>query len=321
MNRNYILILLSFILGFYTQDVKSQQDFQYTQYMYNTLGINPAYAGSREGISILALYRNQWAGLGGNPETQTLSIHSPINSKVGLGFNILNDKIFITRETYFDVSFSYTLNTSALGKLAFGVKAGGHLLDIDPQRAALAPYDLGDNLTTFNIDQNFSPQIGAGIYYYTNNFYLGLSVPNILTTDHFDGSTIENQTFTSITAEERLTYNLIAGYVFELNEDVKFKPTTLIRAVAGAPLQVDISANFLLFDRISLGAAYRWDAALSALAGFQISNNLMLGFAYDRETTELRRFNDGTYELFLRYEIFSAHPAGGKNKGSSSRFF
>ena len=321
MNKNYMLILLSLILGSYSQDVKSQQDFQYTQYMYNTLGINPAYAGSREGTSILALYRNQWDGLHGTPETQTFSIHRPINSRMGLGFNVLNDKIFITRETYFDVSFSYTIPTSALGKLAFGIKAGGHSLDIDPRRAISGPYDTGDNLAGFDLDKKFSPQVGAGIYYYTNNFYLGLSVPNILTTDHFDGTSIENQTFTSITAEERLTYNLIAGYVFDLNEDVKFKPTTLIRAVAGAPLQVDISANFLLFNKVSLGAAYRWDAALSALAGFQISDSFMLGFAYDRETTELRKFNDGTYELFLRYEIFSARPAGGKNKGSRSRFF
>ncbi|MBL4888204.1 MAG: type IX secretion system membrane protein PorP/SprF [Flavobacteriaceae bacterium] len=315
MRGNYMALLIGVILCFNTQMSWSQQDSQYTQYMYNTLSINPAYAGSREGISILGLYRNQWVGLDGAPETQTFSIHAPIGEKIGLGFNIINDEIFISNETYFDINFSYKINLSVDGQLAFGLKAGGHLLDIDPSRANTGPFDKDDIFSTFNIDKKFSPQIGAGVYYYSSNFYLGFSVPNILTTKHFDDSGISDNSFNSVTAEERLHYNLITGYVFNLNNNLKFKPAALVKWVTGAPLQVDISANFLFNEKLTLGAAYRWDAALSALAGFQISDSLMIGFAYDRETTELKEFNDGTYEVFLRFDISS------RRRMISPRFF
>ena len=280
----------------------AQQDAQYTQYMYNTVTVNPAYTGSRGVLSIAGLYRSQWVGLDGAPKTQTLNVHSPVSERVGLGLSIVNDEIGngTNQETYFDGLFSYTIPLSQERKLSFGVKAGGHLLNIDFNKLANYNNEAAD-AGLANVDQKFSPNFGAGIYYHTQNFYAGLSVPNFLTTKHFDDS----ESSASFLAEERLNFYLITGYVFDLNQRFKFKPALLTKMVSGAPLQVDVSANFLLNDRFTLGAAYRWDAAVSAMFGFQVNDQFLLGLAYDRETTELgaTRFNDGSFEVLLRYEF------------------
>ncbi len=307
MKKYYIILIVLLVASF--QSVEAQQDAQYTQYMYNTLSINPAYAGSRGVLSIAGLYRSQWVGLDGAPETGTFNIHSPIGpkGKVGLGFSVINDRIGegVNDETYFDIAFSYTIQTSPTGKMSFGLKAGGHLLNVDFTRLNQFTSELGqDN----NIDNRFSPNLGLGFYYHTDKFYVGLSAPNLLETDHFEESPTFNTEGRSVSyiSRERINYYLITGYVFDLNPTLKFKPALLTRAVSGAPLQVDLSANFLFNEKLILGAAYRWDAALSGLVGFQISDQLMLGLAYDRETTQLGRaeFNDGSFEVFVRFELF-----------------
>ncbi len=313
--RNYFIIFLAlFSIGFYSNESHAQQDAQYTQYMYNTLSINPAYAGSRDVLSFVGLYRTQWVGLDGAPDTFTASLHSPVGEKVGLGLNITHDEIFITSETYIDLAFSYTLDVSDEGKLALGFKAGGHFLNIDTNKLNTGAFNPGDADAEINIDNKFSPQFGLGVYYYTDSFYLGLSAPNILETEHFDENAANNNSFA--TATERVNLYLMAGKTFDLNEDLKFKPSTLFKIVRGAPLQVDLSANFLIQDKLTLGAAYRWSAALSGMVGFQVSDQLMLGVAYDRETTQLKQFNDGSYEIFLRYELFKRN-----NRMISPRFF
>ncbi len=285
------------------QTMFAQQDAQYTQYMYNTISVNPAYAGSRGVLSINALHRSQWVGLKGAPETQTISINTPINNKIGLGFSLVNDKIGPTQETSFDAVFSYTIPVSdSDDKLSFGLKAGGHLINIDFTKLNQYYPQLTSNN---NIDNKFSPNIGAGVYYHTNKFYLGLSIPNFLETNHFDESSDTNES-SSFIAKERMNYYLIAGYVFKLNQSWDFKPALLTKMVAGAPLQADLSASFLYNQKLTLGAAYRWSAAWSAMAGFQISDSVMIGFAYDKETTDLGNtsFNDGSYEVFIRFELF-----------------
>ncbi|WP_417935560.1 type IX secretion system membrane protein PorP/SprF [Flagellimonas amoyensis] len=289
----------------------AQQDAQYTQYMYNTVSVNPAYAGSRGHLSIAALYRNQWLGLDGAPETQTLNIHSPIGYRgVGLGVSIVNDKIGPTSETYFDVDFSYTIQTSWEGRLSFGLKASAHMLDI--RYSELDEFEVDPQLQSQQDIQNkFSPNIGAGVYYHTDRFYVGLSAPRILETTHFDESSVS-------TAKEQINMYLITGYVWDLNPFLKFKPTLLTKAVQGAPLQVDLSANFMLNEKFIGGVAYRWDAAFSGLFGFMLSDQLMLGLAYDREITELgaATFNDGSFEVIIRYDFI-------RNIGNlkSPRFF
>ncbi len=287
----------------------AQQDAQYTQYMYNTVSVNPAYAGSRGNISIAALYRSQWVGLDGAPTTQTLNLHSPIGYRgVGLGFSIINDKIGPTSETNFDIDFSYTIYTSTESRLSFGLKAGANLLDVRfSELNQLAP----DQVLETDIDNRFSPNFGAGIYYHTNHFYAGLSVPRFLQTAHFDEPSLS-------TAKEQMNFYLITGYVWDLNPFLKFKPTLLTKVAQGAPLQVDVSANFMLRDKFILGAAYRWDAAVSAMLGFNITEGFLIGIAYDRETTELgsAAFNDGSFEVILRYDFIKT-----KENLKSPRFF
>ena len=212
------LTILTLFTTLVVNQVYAQQDAQYTQYMYNTMSVNPAYAGSRDGLSALLLYRTQWVGLDGAPDTGTFNIHSPIdeNNKIGLGLSIINDRIGPTQETYVDADFSYTINVSDEGRLALGLKAGGHLLDV--RYSELSQYNGGDVLLQSDIENKFSPNFGAGVYYRkADKWYLGLSVPNILETKHFDESSLS-------TATERMNFYLIGGYVFDINSDLKLKP-------------------------------------------------------------------------------------------------
>ncbi|SEM24560.1 type IX secretion system membrane protein, PorP/SprF family [Maribacter orientalis] len=301
--RNKVLILLGVLL-LICGTVVAQQDAQYTQYMFNTMTVNPAYAGSRGQLSIAALYRSQWVGLEGAPKTQTLNIQSPIrNSKLGYGVSIVNDQIGdgVVQETYFDAIISYTIDVSAEGKLSFGLKAGGNLLNLDFTK--LRNFDA-EPVSSDNIENRFSPNVGVGLYYHAERFYAGLSAPNLLQTEHFDNSQ-QQAGSVQFLSKERINFYLITGYVFDLNGNLKFKPALLTKVVGGAPLQVDMSANFMFNDRFTFGAAYRWDAAVSAMAGFQISDQFMIGLAYDRETTDLggTQFNDGSFEVLLRYEL------------------
>jgi type IX secretion system PorP/SprF family membrane protein len=313
MKKFFTLVLILIALGVCTESIYAQQDAQYTQYMYNPLSVNAAYAGSRDMLSVIGLYRTQWVGLDGAPTTMNFGIHSPVGKKVGLGLNITRDEIFISNETFIDAMFSYTLDVSEKGKLALGLKAGGHILDINSDRAK-GPFQ-NDALAEINIDK-FSPQIGAGAFYYTDKFYLGLSVPNVLQTEHFDEASISNNSNSSATAKERVNFYMMTGYAFDVTENLKFKPAILSKLVSGSPLQVDLSANFLIHEKLTLGAAYRWSASLSGLVGFQVTDQIMIGFAYDWETTDLQQYNDGSYEVFLRFELFN------RNEGlKNPRFF
>jgi len=307
-------LLLVFI---FLESVSAQQDAQYTQYMFNTMSVNPAYAGSRGQLSIAALYRSQWVGLDGAPKSQTLNLHSPIrNSQLGYGISIVNDEIGdgVVQETYFDAVLSYTVDVSLEGKLSFGLKAGGNLLNLDFQ--GLRNFDV-EPVSADNIENKFSPNVGVGIYYHTNAFYAGLSAPNLLQTDHFDNNQ-RDANAVQFLSKERINFYLITGYVFDIGGNTKFKPALLTKVVGGAPLQLDFSGSFLFNDKFSIGAAYRWDAAVSAMFGFQISEQLMLGLAYDRETTDLggTQFNDGSFEVFLRFELVKSF-----NRLVSPRFF
>lgn len=304
MNIRNKFLALFFLLFIYLGEVKAQQDAQYTQYMFNTMSVNPAYAGSRGQLSIAALYRAQWVGLDGAPTSQTLNLHSPIrNSKLGYGVSIVNDEIGdgVVQETYFDAVISYTLEVSREGKLSFGLKAGGNLLNLDFNK--LRNFD-SEPVNSDNIENRFSPNVGLGLYYHSSNFYAGLSAPNLLQTEHFDNSQRDANTVQFL-SKERINFYFITGYVFDLNGNLKFKPALLTKVVGGAPLQVDLSANFMFNEKFTFGAAYRWDAALSAMVGFQISDQFMLGLAYDKETTDLggTQFNDGSFEVFLRFEL------------------
>ncbi|WP_405411111.1 type IX secretion system membrane protein PorP/SprF [Maribacter sp. Asnod1-A12] len=303
MKRIYYTIFLIFTMVIGGQHFMfGQQDAQYTQYMYNTFSVNPAYAGSRDVLSISALHRSQWVGRDGAPNTQTLSVHGPTSNKVGLGLSIVHDEIGnnTNQNTYIDAAFSYTLNTSETDKLSFGFKAGGHLLNLDFNN--LRNFSAGGTaITDTDLYKKFTPNFGAGIYFHNDKFYAGLSIPNFLQTEHFDSSDGNDR----LVSVDRMTWYLISGYVFEMSESWKFKPAFLLKATPGAPLQADVSANFLLNDKFSMGAAYRWDSAVSALFGFQMTDEFMLGLAYDSDISELggTKYNNGSFEVFLRYEF------------------
>jgi type IX secretion system PorP/SprF family membrane protein len=303
--RITVLLLLSF-------SSYAQQDAQFTQYMYNTININPAYAGSREAMSIFALHRTQWVGLDGAPVTNAVSLNTPINgSNVGLGVSIINDKIGPSDENNISVDFSYTLNTSDTFKLSFGLKATANLLNIDFNK--ISQYDKNDYAFQNNIDNKFSPNIGVGLYLHSDKTYFGLSAPNLLQTNHFNRSA---STGSSLVSKEVINYFFIAGHVFDLTGDIKFKPSVLTKMVYGAPLQVDISGNFMFSDKFVAGVAYRWSAAMSAMVGFQATDSWFIGYGYDLETTKLANYNSGSHELFLRYELFNKY-----DKIISPRFF
>ena len=301
--------LFFFVIMFVTIASYAQQDAQFTQYMYNTININPAYAGSRGALSVFGLYRTQWVGLDGAPETSAFSINSPINnSNLGIGASLVNDKIGPTNENNFSVDLSYTIQTSADFKLSFGIKGTANLFNLDVSK--LNPESQGDPQFQ-DLNNKFSPNVGAGVYWHSDKAYIGLSVPNFIETNRYADNDYAIY-------KDKINYYLIAGCVFDLDrlQYIKFKPALLTKMVEGAPLQVDVSANFMFMDKLVVGVAYRWSASLSAMVGFQITDGLYLGYGYDRETTRLNNYNSGSHEIFLRYEFF-------KNNGkmTTPRFF
>lgn len=307
MNRNKVLLALMALISF---SAHSQQDPQYTHYMYNTTVINPAYAGSRGAMSIFGLHRSQWIGLDGAPTTNALSVHTPFqNSKLGMGVSFVNDRLGVMEENTVSVDVSYTIDLNDRGsKLSFGLKGSANFLDVE--YSLLNIYNPNDPLFAENISGEFSPNIGAGIYWHTDRSYIGLSVPNFLENLRVDEGSIYSG------MNQRMHFFLIGGHVFDLNPTLKFKPAVLFKGVEGAPLQVDLTANFLIHEKLTLGAAYRWDAAWSALAGFQISDGFFVGYSYDGETTKLAHYNSGSHEVFLRFELFNKY-----RRVNSPRFF
>tara|TARA_R110000850_G_C9972415_1_gene465275 strand:- start:1976 stop:2908 length:933 start_codon:yes stop_codon:yes gene_type:complete len=309
--RAKLLVLALLLTGI---DMFSQQDSQFTQYMYNTININPAYAGSRGVMSVFGLYRNQWVGLDGAPTTMTGSLNTPIgNSNVGLGLSVISDKIGPSDETSISADVSYSIPVSETYKLSFGLKGTANLLNVDFTKLNI--YDSADPRFQNNVDNKFSPNVGAGVYFHSNKTYIGLSVPNFLETKHFDESASSSNS-ASFVAKERMHYYAIAGHVFDLSPSIQFKPAVLAKAVQGAPLQVDVSGNFLINEKFTIGAAYRWSAAMSAMVGFQATENWFVGYAYDMETTKLANYNSGSHEIFVRYELFNNY-----DKVISPRFF
>lgn len=292
-----VLALLSITAVF------GQQDPQYTQYMYNMNVLNPAYAGSRGVTSIGLLGRTQWVGLDGAPQTLTLSVHSPIGNAVGLGFSVIHDEIGPVKEDNVYADFSYTIFTSAEGRLAFGLKVGATFLDVRELVMVDGPDPLNEPVN------ETSPNFGAGLFYYTNKFYVGFSAPNFLETKH-----LENSGGIVSTASERMHYFLTSGYVFDIADNLKLKPSAMLKATAGAPLSVDLSANLLIDQKIELGLSHRLDDSISGLIGFQVNDDFRIGYAYDHTTSKFGTYNSGSHEIMLLFDI-------NKKKIKSPRFF
>lgn len=281
-----LLILCLMMVGL--QMANAQQQFLFTQYMFNGLALNPAYAGAHEGMSASAIWREQWVGFEGAPSTQTVSLHSPISyTPISLGGVVYRDKIGIFEENGAYLSYAYRIKFKG-NFLSFGMQA--NMQNLKAGYADLQPDDptLG-NISTFKF--NF----GSGVFLHSKRFYVGVSVPKIVNTK-IDPKSVES-------ASELIRhYFLTGGYVWEMNPNVIFKPNFLLKAVQGAPLQFDANLNVLLKNFLWVGASYRSKESIDALIEFQVSPRMQIGYAYDFFTlTDIRGVQQGSHELMLNY--------------------
>lgn len=279
---------------------EAQQDPHYTQYMYNMNVMNPAYAGSKENLAVGLLYRMQWVDIEGAPNTGTLSVHSPVGNNVGLGLSAISDRIGPVEENNIYADFSYTLNLGGEHRLAFGLKAGAtfHKVGLFDEVYENVP-DVDDPAFRENIDNTYL-NIGAGFFYYTQNYYLALSVPNMLKAKHLDVTqTGEDLEF----GGETQHYFLTGGYVFQLSENTKFKPSFMLKSAFGAPSSLDVSANALFFEKFEIGATYRLEDSFGGMINYAITPNIRLGYAYDHIVSDLKVSTPASHEFMLLFDL------------------
>jgi type IX secretion system PorP/SprF family membrane protein len=315
--KKTILKYLVFIGIFLASSLaRAQQDPQFTHYMYNMSVINPAYATDKAGvINLGGLYRTQWVGAVGAPKTATLFAHSPIAKRVEVGISFVNDAIGdVVKENNIYADVAYVLPVSAKNKLSFGIKGGVAIFDADFSGFQYTD-EQNDPAFASNINKVF-PNVGVGTYFFSDKYYLGFSIPNLLTTKHID-----RQDGIQTTGVEAIHYFLTGGYVFDLNSNLKFKPAFMAKGVSSAPLSFDLTANFLVNNLVEAGVGYRVDDSVSALVGFYITPKLRIGYSYDYTLTNLGKYNSGTHEIFLLFDLGSSNNASKKGYDKSPRFF
>jgi type IX secretion system PorP/SprF family membrane protein len=281
-------------------DASAQQDPHYTQYMYNMNVINPAYAGSKENLAFGLLYRKQWVEIEDAPTTATFSGHSPVGKNVGLGLSAIRDEIGPVTETNVYGDFSYTLQLGGEHRLALGIKAGLTFHDVglfdevynnvpDPNDPA---FSENVNNTYFNV--------GAGFFYYTDNYYVAFSVPNMLKSTHLD-ITESGQEYQF--GSETSHYFLTGGYVFQVSDNVKLKPSFMLKSSFEVSPSVDGSLNALFFERFEIGATYRLDDSFGGMVNYAITPNLRIGYAYDHIISDLNVTTPSSHEVMLLFDL------------------
>ena len=293
-------ILTITILVFISYTSFAQQDAQFTHYMFNTLAVNPGYAGSRDALTVTGLHRSQWVGFDGAPVTQTVTLHTPAFSEnIGLGLSVINDEAGPVKNTSFYADFAYKLKLGA-GKLALGLKGG--LSRRSENLSTIALGDQVDNSFMKDVGSELLPNVGFGVYYSAERFYVGASAPRLLEND-FSSNTTSGGTSLS---KETNHYFFIAGAVFNLtsNGEVKIKPTAFVKMTNGAPLEGDITATFLFHDKIWLGPMFRTGDAYGALIGYNFTDQLSAGYSFDWSyTNNTSKYNNGSHEVMLRYDF------------------
>jgi len=307
-----ITFVLALILA--TLSIKAQQTPMYTHYMYNTLMVNPAYAGSRDALTITALNRSQWVDFVGAPITQTLSMHTPLRSEhIGLGLSILNDKIGPTNNTAAFVDFAFIMKLTKKSKLSLGLSGGANIFRADLNTLALT--EQNDPTFVNNINNLVTPNFGFGAYYSRERFYTGISVPNLLENNYSEISLPNGNT---LIGKARRHYFFIAGALFNLSPNLAFKPTTLVKVTNAAPIQADLTASFIIMNKFMLGGMFRTGDAVGALVGLDITDQFHLGYSFDWSYgLKTGKYNNGSHELMLRYDfIFNS-----KKQIHSPRYF
>lgn len=308
MYKKHIVLL---IMGLWASvALHAQREPQYTQYVNNIGSFNPAYVGTVDKFQLIGLYRTQWVDIPDAPKTIRFGANIPFaNEKGGLGFNIVNDELGPTTQTIIDVAYSYQVNVSEETKLSFGLNAGGSLYDVDFSRGNFQ-IDNEPLLSTQQLNE-FYPIVGAGVFLYAEDWYVGLSAPNFL-------SGIVDGEINNVIDDEQ-QFNAIAGIVFDLSESVRFKPAVLANYTNGLPVNVNLSANFLIRDTFTFGASYRLDNAVSGLAGFQITPGIFAGYAYDYNTNALGEFSQGSHEVILKFAISKKEDRNNKKKANKAK--
>jgi type IX secretion system PorP/SprF family membrane protein len=311
MNTLY-KISIGFVLTIGSLNIQAQQAPMYTHYMDNTLVVNPAYAGSRDALTVTAINRMQWVNFEGAPITQSITLHSPLeNDHLGLGFSILNDKIGPSNLTSAVLDFAYRFKLTENSKMSFGLSVGANLFSAN--LSALQLDVQNDPVFLNNINNHITPNIGFGAYYSRERFYAGFSIPNLLETSY---SEIDQANGTSLIGKEQRHYFFIAGALFHVTENLDFKPTSFVKVTVGAPIEADLTASFIIQKRFLLGAMFRTGDAIGGLIGFDITDQLHLGYSYDWSFgLQTFRYNNGSHELVLRYDFLN------KKQIHSPRYF
>lgn len=307
------IIIISCIGWFQFTHADGQQEPQFTQYMFNTTAINPAYAGTRDAINLLWLSRIQWTGMEGAPRTNTFSVHAPIqNYRMGLGLSVVTDAIGPVKNHYISMNYAYRVQLTEQIILSMGLKGGIYNYNANLRGRHVGGGVDSDPAFSSNQEVRFRPNAGIGMYMYTNRWYLGLSAPKLLET-HLT----EINSPTSVWDELKRHYFFIAGYVFDVNRELKLKPSMMAKYVEGAPLSVDIAAQFVYQEQYWIGCSYRFNDAFALIANWQLSRQLMLGYSYDRTISDLGSVNDGTHEILISFDFDGML----KKKLKSPRFF
>jgi type IX secretion system PorP/SprF family membrane protein len=296
--KNKLIISVFLIFGFV--NTQAQQDAMYTQYMFNTLAINPAYAGSRNVLSATGLIRSQWVGIEGAPETQTVSLDAAMpNKRVGLGIQVFNDKVGITSNSGLNLNYAYRIPMES-GTLAFGILGSIANYRADFMRVKLNSGNAMDDAFGNNINK-LLPNVGTGIYYNTDRLYLGASIPRLLNNRLTNGNDVAGNS--TLAASQYRHLFIMAGYVMPLGYDLKVKPSILFKSVKGAPMQLDLNCNLWIKDVIGVGAQYRTGDAVAGILEIQASDQIRIGYSYDYTTSSLADYNSGSHEIMLRYEF------------------
>ena len=286
-----ILLLISL-----ASPVLGQQLPLYSEYMFNTFEINPAYAGARDAVQLTSMFRKQWTGFKSAPQSTFLSIDMPIPEKrVGLGIKIVDDRDEITKTVGIQGAYSYKVPLDDNSTLALGLQAGATNFKSDFSKIdVIDPNDPAFSQVVNSNKLNF----GTGLFFNTEKFYIGISLPNMI---RYDPKKNDNRDFVDI--EQNIHIYLNTGYVFFLDKDVVFKPSVLVRGLVGSPVAVDVNANFWIADMLSLGASYRNKSAIVGIVNVRMLPDLYMGYAYDHSVSRLRIIAKGSHEVILRYEF------------------
>lgn len=286
--------LLVFAAGH--KNISAQQDPMYTQYMDNILVINPGFAGSQEIGNLKLVSRNQWVSFPGAPKTNSISYNTRLKQqKVGIGFSILTDKVGPQKQTGVYLDYSYLLTVSEYFKMGMGLKAG-----VSFYRAALTELNpiVPDPIYSKDIYKNFLPNLGVGMYLFSDDTYFGFSVPNLIK------NTISRDDYlTDYVQKEEMHIYLIGGKQFSLSDEIQLKASSMIRYVRIAPLTLDITALFGFKERFWVGGMFRIGDSYGILTKFHATEQMVIGYSYDLSYSELNPFNTGTHEIMFSYNF------------------